>query len=145
MLRALIVTHGNLGQAILETAQSVVGGAKNIDVISNQGLSRDALCDAVENLLNTWGDEPGVVLTDILGGSCTQATLMRAAERESTGVVTGINLAMLVDFLVNRERFDAKEMAVRLENKGRAAVRNLESEAERFARNNRSVSESKPR
>ena len=144
MLRALIVTHGNLGQALLETAQSVVGISEHIDVVSNQGLSRDALCDAVEKTLHTWGDEPGVVLTDILGGSCTQATLLRAAERKSTGVVTGINLAMLVDFLVNRERFDAKEMAVRLENKGKAAVRNLESEAQRFARNNRSVSEAKP-
>ena len=73
MLRALIVTHGTLGQALLETAQSVVGAAEDIDVISNQGLSRDALCDAVEKALKPWGDEPGIVLTDILGGSCTQA------------------------------------------------------------------------
>jgi mannose/fructose-specific phosphotransferase system component IIA len=41
-------------------------------------------------------------------------------------VITGINLPMLVDFLVNRGTYSAAEMAARLIEKGRAGVRLLE-------------------
>jgi mannose/fructose-specific phosphotransferase system component IIA len=66
-----------------------------------------------------------VVLTDLFGGSCSQAVLAGLAERRGVAVVCGANLPMIVDFLVNRGRYGAAEMGARLTDKGRAGVRLL--------------------
>ena len=128
MLRGLIVTHGDLGRALKQTAETITGPVPELEVISNLELSRDLLCERIEVSLSSWDKAEGIVLTDIPGGSCTQATLLRAAARPEIGVVTGVNLSMLVDFLVNRGKFNAREMAERLESKGRTSIRNMERE-----------------
>jgi mannose/fructose-specific phosphotransferase system component IIA len=124
-----MVTHGDLGRSLRATAETIVGPVSELEVISNLGLSRESLCEAVEECLGRWGDDEGVVLTDIPGGSCTQAALLRARSHPAVCVVTGLNLPMLVDFLVNRGKYNAHDMAARLELKGKAAVRNLEPQA----------------
>jgi mannose/fructose-specific phosphotransferase system component IIA len=126
MLRALLVTHGDLGPALVATAADIVGvPAAGVEVLSNRDLSREALARAVEERLAAWGGAEGVVLTDLFGGSCTQAALGGGEARPGIGVVCGVNLPMLVDFLVNRGRYGAAEMAARLTDKGRAGVRLL--------------------
>jgi mannose/fructose-specific phosphotransferase system component IIA len=126
MLRALLVTHGELGRALLATAQGIVGvPAEDIEVLSNRELSREALARLVDERLAAWGGAEGVVLTDLFGGSCTQAVLGSGPPRPGVGVVCGVNLPMLVDFLVNRGKYGGAEMAARLIDKGRAGVRLL--------------------
>ena len=48
-----------------------------------------------------------LVLTDIHGGSCAQAALSGAVAGHGAPVITGVNLPMLVDFLVNRGSYSA--------------------------------------
>lgn len=123
MLRALLVSHGDLARSLLATAQGIVGATTGVEAMSNEGLSREGLAGIVEQALASWNGEPGLVLTDLLGGSCTQAALTAAARRNGVSVVAGMNLAMLVDFLVNRDNYAAADMAERLVEKGRAGVR----------------------
>ena len=123
MLRGLLVTHGDLGASLLQTACGIVGAAPGVEAISNRGQSKESLARLVDVALTAWGDEPGVVLTDIHGGSCAQAALSGVLGRRGTPVVTGVNLPMLVDFLVNRGAYSATDMAARLVEKGRAGIR----------------------
>ncbi len=123
MLRGLIVTHGELGRVLVATAERIVGTAGGLEILSNEGHSRESLTRAVEERLERWGGEPGLLLTDVPGGSCTQAALSRLPRFPQVFAVSGVNLPMLVDFLAQRERFGAAEMASRLETRGRAAVR----------------------
>ena len=125
MLHGLIVTHGDLGRALRATAETMTGLGSDLEILSNEKHSRDSLCDAVEEHLRRWGDEEGMLLTDIPGGSCTHAALLRAAAHPNVGVVTGVNLPMIVDFLFNRGKYGVVELAARLEFKGKAAVQNL--------------------
>lgn len=127
MLRGLIVTHGDLGRSLRATAETMTGLGSDIEVLSNETHSRDSLCEAVEQRLQAWGGDPGILLTDIPGGSCTHAALLQAASLPHIGVVTGVNLPMLVDFLFNRNKYEVAELAERLELKGRAAVQNLQA------------------
>jgi PTS system mannose-specific IIA component len=126
VLHGLIVTHGDLGRSLRTTAETMTGLGSDIEVLSNETHSRESLCEAVEGHLRLWGDEEGIVLTDIPGGSCTHAALLRAARHPNVGVVTGVNLPMLVDFLFNRGKYGVAELAERLEFKGKAAVQNLQ-------------------
>ena len=42
-LPALLVTHGRVGDALLDAAEAIVGKLDDVSVLSNEGLSRDAL------------------------------------------------------------------------------------------------------
>jgi mannose/fructose-specific phosphotransferase system component IIA len=128
MLRALLITHGDLGAALLQTASGIVGPTPGVEAISNKDQSREGLTRLIESKIAAWNGEQGLVLTDIHGGSCAQAATSGALlGRGAPPVITGVNLPMLVDFLVNRGTYTAAEMAARLIEKGRAGVRLLES------------------
>jgi len=127
MLRALLITHGDLGAAMLATATGIVGPAPGVEAISNRDQSREGLSRLIEAKLASWNGEEGLVLTDIHGGSCAQAAMSGTLAGRAMPVITGVNLPMLVDFLVNRGSYAAAEMAARLIEKGRAGVRLLET------------------
>jgi mannose/fructose-specific phosphotransferase system component IIA len=46
---------------------------------------------------------PSVVFVDLASGSCLFAVLKRLRAMEGVRVVTGVNLAMLVDFVFHRD------------------------------------------
>ena len=127
-LPALLVTHGHVGDALLEAAERIVGKLEDVSVLSNDGLSRDSLAAAVRERVKTFGPEGGLLFVDVAGGSCAQAALLVAA-RESPGptpVLCGVNLPMLLDFSHHRTTLDARALADRLREKGQAAVVVLE-------------------
>ena len=121
---ALLVTHGRLGDALLEAAQRIVGPLEGVDVLSNDGLSRDALTQAVRERVRSFGPCGGLLFVDVAGGSCAQAALGVAA-REAEGptlVITGVNLPMLLDFAHHRGDLEPRALASRLADKAQAAV-----------------------
>lgn len=127
-LPALLVTHGQVGDALLAAAEAIVGKLPDVSVLSNEGLSRDTLCQAVRERMRAFGPEGGIVFVDVAGGSCAQAALLVVA-REAPGpvpVLSGVNLSMLLDFALHRVDFDARALAIRLREKGQAAVDVLE-------------------
>ena len=68
--------------------------------VSNTGCDRGDLEARVEAAV---GAEPTVVFVDMASGSCLFAVLRRLRERENVRVVTGVNLAMLLDFVFHRD------------------------------------------
>ena len=127
-LPALLVTHGQVGDALLRAAERIVGPLEGVSVLSNEGLSRDTLTQAVRERVRAFGTDGGVLFVDVAGGSCAQAALLVAA-REAPGptpVLSGVNLPMLLDFAHHRATLDARALAGRLREKGQAAVVLLE-------------------
>ncbi len=96
----VVVAHGDLAAALIEAAERISGIEGALTAISNVGLSPDALA------------EPGFV--QVLGKvrrSCLPTWQAEAVPspadpsfrtRPALVVVTGTNLAMLIDFLFNR-------------------------------------------
>lgn len=128
---ALLVTHGRLGEALLEAARTIAGPLPGVDAMSNEGLSRDALVAAVGERLAGFGPRGGLVFADVVGGSCAQAALT-AAGRGAPGpvrVLCGANLPMLLDYLHNRTRLEPAALADHVLARGRAAVQLLETPA----------------
>lgn len=123
-LGGLIVTHGELGQALLGAAAKITGPPEGVTAVSNAGLSRDALIATVSGLVEGFGTRGGIVLTDVTGGSCTQAALVVAAKHAQGPiyVVSGVNLPMLLDFLHNRVGAEPKALAERLVARGQASI-----------------------
>ncbi len=119
---ALIVTHADLAQALVHAAEQVVGPVEDVTLLSNDGLSRRDLEDAIESSVQGW-THGGLLLTDFWGGSCHTCGASAVRRHGEVVIVTGINLPLLLDYLYNRDRFPAGELAERLQQKGRDSIR----------------------
>lgn len=98
-LRGVIVCHGLLARALVDATAQISGMADALVPVSNTGCDRGDLEARVEAAV---GAEPTVVFVDMASGSCLFAVLRRLRERDNVRVVTGVNLAMLLDFVFHR-------------------------------------------
>jgi mannose/fructose-specific phosphotransferase system component IIA len=64
-----------------------------------------------------------VLFVDLLGGSCGQVCALLQRERPGVLLASGVNLPMLLEFLVHRGRVGPAELKQRLEARGTAAIR----------------------
>jgi mannose PTS system EIIA component len=119
---ALLVTHADLGAALLRAAQQVYGPVTDVESLSNSELSRTDLENAIRERVSEW-THGGLLLTDFPGGSCQQCGLLAARGNAEILVVTGVNLPGLLDYLHNREQYPVAELAERLIARARAGVR----------------------
>jgi mannose/fructose-specific phosphotransferase system component IIA len=95
-LHGVVVCHGTVAAALVEATEQISGLRGHLVPVSNAGCDRDSLEARIDSAVGTG---PAVVFVDMASGSCLIATLRRLREREGVSVVTGVNLAMLVDFV----------------------------------------------
>ena len=95
-LRGVVVCHGGLAKALVDAAESISGVTGVLLPVSNTGCDRESLEARVEEAVN---GQPSVVFVDLASGSCLFAVLKRMRTLPGVKVVTGVNLAMLVDFV----------------------------------------------
>jgi mannose/fructose-specific phosphotransferase system component IIA len=95
-LQGVVVCHGALAGALVDAVEQVSGVRGALVAVSNSGCDRGRL---EERIVAAVGDRPTVVFVDMASGSCLIATLAQLRTRPDVKVVTGVNLAMLVDFV----------------------------------------------
>ena len=119
---ALLVMHAGLAEAMLSAAARVYGPVEGVTVLSNEGLSRGALDELIIQSAKAW-PHGGLVLTDFWGGSCHSSGVAAARACRGVAILSGVNLPVLLDYLHNRDRYDAAALAERLAQKGRDSIR----------------------
>jgi len=118
-LRGVVVCHGRLADALVDAAEQISGVTGTLTPVSNSGCDRGALEERVEAAV---GAGPAVVFVDLSSGSCLFAVLNRLRGGGAAKVVTGVNLAMLVDFVFHRT-LPLDEAAARAAIAGGKAIR----------------------
>src|SRR5687767_10798246 len=118
-LRGVVVCHGQLAGALVDAAEQISGVAGVLVPVSNIGCDRDSLEARVTQAVD---GGPAVVFVDLASGSCLFAALHKLRAAPSVKVVTGVNLAMLVDFVFHRS-LPPEEAAARAAAKGGAAIK----------------------
>jgi mannose/fructose-specific phosphotransferase system component IIA len=98
-LLGVVVCHGTLAGALVQAAEQISGLTGVLVPVSNTGCDRDTL---EQRVLAAVDGRPAVVFVDLASGSCSFAVLKRLRGVPSVKVVTGVNLAMLVDFVFHR-------------------------------------------
>src|SRR5918992_4952323 len=98
-LVGVVVCHGSLAGALVQAAEQISGLSGVLVPVSNTGCDRDTL---EERVLAAVAGRSAVVFVDLASGSCSFAVLKRLRGEHSVRVVTGVNLAMLVDFVFHR-------------------------------------------
>ena len=90
-----------------------------LTAVSNSGCDRASIERRVAEAV---GAGPAIVFVDMPSGSCMFAAMQTVKSRDGVKVVTGVNLAMLVDFIFHRE-LGLKEAAERAVRAGAAAIK----------------------
>lgn len=118
-LRGVIVTHAAVAQALLAAVAAITGVSDALVPVSNDGCDSGAL---TERLMRAIGGRPAVLFVDLPGGSCLTTSVRLAKGATDVAVVTGVNLAMLLDFVFHRDVTPA-EAARRAAEAGARAIR----------------------
>ena len=128
MIRCVILTHGDLGSALRDTVEGIMGKQEGLSVISNSGLGRDELFLALKNNVNEAADLDGVVIfVDMFGTSCWQTARKVVAKaggyRSKSVVITGVNLPMLVKFFSKRQSLPMERLVALVKQEGEKGIR----------------------
>jgi mannose/fructose-specific phosphotransferase system component IIA len=125
-VRGIVVAHADLARALIEAVDRIVGledGA--LTPVSNEGLGPTEIR---KRLAEAAGTGPAVVFTDLREGSCGMAARQVCVDGEDQVLVTGVNLPMLLDFAMNRQR-PLEEVVQRVLDRGRGGIQRMPERA----------------
>lgn len=128
----LIVTHSTLARGFVNSATLLIGKQEHLDYIDAYEDESDwtrALDEYLEKRKGT--NTPLVVFSDIFGGSVNQK-LVQYKQRFDFILVTGTNLAVLLEALLSTEPL-TKESVQDIVNRGRDAMMVVEVPEEDIA------------
>ena len=122
--RAVVAGHGDFARGLVSAVQQISGTGEVFETVSNATLGAEGLADAIGAAVSASG--AAVIFTDLPAGSCTVAARRVARTNPQLAVVTGANLAMLLDFALGGQTTTAAlDRAV---EKGRLAMQVLPGE-----------------
>lgn len=96
----VIISHAELAAALAGAVRTISGVADALQAVSNEGCDPKALAQRIEEAI---GERPAVLFVDLPGGSCLSSAIRLSRGRAERAVVTGVNLAMLLDFVFHRD------------------------------------------
>jgi mannose/fructose-specific phosphotransferase system component IIA len=126
-VRGVVLAHASLAEGLVSSVRAISGVDEGaLAALSNEGCGPESLQARVDAALP--GEGPAIVFTDLGSGSCAFTARRVALQRADTGIVNGVNLSMLLDFVFHRE-MPLAELVERLVEKGRAGVTGAHREA----------------
>ena len=96
--RALIVAHAELAAGLVSAVERISGRGAVLEPVSNQGMSADEMEALLRDRIETSGVR--AIFTDLPGGSWTIAARRAVRGRDDVTIVTGVNLAALLEFVM---------------------------------------------
>jgi len=124
MIGIVVVTHSQLGKALIEAAEFIVGSRPervvSVSIDLNQNV--DKLREKVAAGIKKAGREEGILLlTDMFGGTPSNISYS-FLEEGRVEVLSGVNLPILVQALNSRAKMGLSELAASLETFGRKSI-----------------------
>jgi PTS system mannose-specific IIA component len=124
MIGILIVTHCQLGEALIDASEFIIGSRpeKTESVTIDLNVSAEKLRKAISNGIKKVGQEDGVlILTDMFGGTPSNLSYT-FLEEGRIEVVSGVNLPMLIKAVNTRGDSKIGELATSVEAFGKKSI-----------------------
>ena|SRR5690349_15215218 len=118
-VRGLVLAHSSLAVGLTAAVRQIAGAEEEaLAAVSNDGQGPEGLLAAIGGAVQ---GEPTIIFTDLTSGSCAFAARKFARDRAEVGIVCGVNLPILIDFVFHRE-MPLGELVARLVEKGRGGI-----------------------
>ncbi|MBN2357741.1 hypothetical protein JXO59_16640 [candidate division KSB1 bacterium] len=105
MKYAILLTHGPIGEAMIEAARGITGLDEGLHALSVTNRSLDEIALRLKSLVDAPEEsrEGVIILASLKGGSCWNVAAALAKDHAMIRVVSGLNLSMVLSFLTKRD------------------------------------------
>lgn len=113
MIGVIVISHGNFSEEIIKSCEIISGPAEKIIALTlNRNDNIEKLNEEFIKSLSILDDGDGVlVLADLLGGSPSNIASLNLKKGGKYQTITGVNIPMLLEALLNRENFALERLA----------------------------------
>ncbi len=124
MIGIVIVTHCQLGDALIGAAEFIIGSRPeslesiSIDLNENAEKLRDKISQGIKKVK---GQDGVLILTDMFGGTPSNLSYS-FLEEGRIEVLSGVNLPVLIQAVNRREKMKLVELATNLESFGKKSI-----------------------
>ncbi len=125
MIGIIIVTHGEFGSYLLEACEHIVGRRDGVRSISiHPKMSMDEIRKKIKDVTDEMKKECNTIvyLVDIPGGTPMNVVIPFAKEIEKSYVVCGLNMSMLIDAMVLREKLSCEQFIEKIMSDARRSI-----------------------
>jgi len=124
MTGILLVTHANLGKALIETAELILEESpENVDFVSiNIQENPDSLRKKIKKGISKVKTDKGIlILTDMFGGTPSNLSYS-FLEEGKVEVISGVNLPILLKAINSRKKMDMATLTSSLIENGKRSI-----------------------
>jgi PTS system mannose-specific IIA component len=124
MIGIVIVTHCQLGEALIGAAEFIIGSqpgsleSVSIDLNENAEKLRNKISQGIKKVK---GQEGVLILTDMFGGTPSNLSYS-FLEEGRIEVLSGVNLPILIQAVTMRKKMNLDELAANLESFGKKSI-----------------------
>jgi PTS system mannose-specific IIA component len=124
MIGIVIVTHSQLGDALIEAAEFIIGNrpkalvSVSIDLNESAEVLRRKIADGIKKVKSSDGV---LILTDMFGGTPSNLSYS-FLEEGKIEVISGVNLPILIQAANTRAKLNLPKLAVKLEAFGKKSI-----------------------
>ena len=124
MIGIVIVTHSQLGDALIEAAEFIIGkrpealASVSIDLNESAEVLRGKIAKGIKKVKSKDGV---LILTDMFGGTPSNLSYS-FLEEGKIEVISGVNLPILIQAANKRSKFKLPKLAVKLESFGKKSI-----------------------
>ncbi|MCG8564655.1 MAG: PTS fructose transporter subunit IIA [Desulfobacterales bacterium] len=124
MTGLLIVTHADLGSALIETIEFILGKEQDnlLSVSIDIKEDADSLRKKIQKGISKVGTDEGVIiLTDMFGGTPSNLSYAFLDEGQ-VEVISGVNLPILLKAVTLRKKLELNELTASLVEHGKRSI-----------------------
>jgi len=113
MINFILVSHGQMAAGIMNAAELISGKHKGVEIIGlKESDPIEELNQRVEKaILNLKDCSDGIlIMVDLFGASPFNVSSLTSSKFENVDVITGLNLPMLLETLMQRESMTLTEI-----------------------------------
>ena len=124
MIGIVIVTHSQLGDALIGAAEFIIGSRPgsiesiSVDLSENAEKLRGKIDRGIKKVM---GQEGVIILTDMFGGTPSNLSYS-FLEEGRVEVISGVNLPILLRAVTTRQEMELDELATSLESYGKKSI-----------------------
>ena len=124
MIGIVIVTHSQLGEALIGAAEFIIGSRPesiesiSIDLSENAEKLREKIDQGIKKVM---GQEGVIILTDMFGGTPSNLSYS-FLEEGHIEVLSGVNLPILIQAVNMRKKMELDQLAANLEAFGKKSI-----------------------
>lgn len=98
MVKAIIISHGNLGRELIKVVSGIVESEVEIDFLGVKwDESGGDVIKELKNYINKYNGHKIIIFTDMFGGSPTNISL-NYVNKKNIEIISGVNLPALLKY-----------------------------------------------